>query len=243
MRNTLFPVLVLALAAAPVQAFAQSGGEPAWSVGGSITGATDYVWRGVSQTNEDPALLLDLYAEHESGWYVGASAANVDFGDPEDGMDYELAPYLGWAGELGAGAELDVFVSRVMYPGHSDGYDIDYTEVEATLGFAEYYHVGVAYSPDIFNLGEHGLYYNAGAEWPLGESGVTLAVQAGHYDLDDAGGDSYNDWRVGLSRGFGPLDVELHYTDTSSYGEILGESAGDPALADGRTALLVTWEF
>src|SRR5690606_15187789 len=97
MRNTLFPILALSIALAPGQALAQSGGEPAWSVGGSVTAATDYVWRGVSQTNEDPALMLDLYAGHESGWYAGASAANVDFDDPEDGMDYELAPYVGWA--------------------------------------------------------------------------------------------------------------------------------------------------
>lgn len=243
MRNTLFPLLALSLAFAPAQALAQSGAEPAWSVGGSVTGASDYVWRGVSQTSEDPALLLDLYAEHESGWYVGASAANVDFDDPDDGMDWELEPYVGWSGDLGAGAGLDVYVSKVMYPGHADGYDIDYTELNATVSFAGYYHVGLAYSPDIFNLGEKGLYYNAGAEWPLGESGLTLAVQAGHYDLDDAAGDSYSDWMVGLSRGFGPVDVQLQYTDTSSFGEILGESVGDPAWADGRAALLATWEF
>ena len=243
MRNTLFPILALSLAVAPGQALAQSGGEPAWSVGGSVTAATDYVWRGVSQTNEDPALMLDLYAGHESGWYAGASAANVDFDDPEDGMDYELAPYVGWAGELGAGTELDVFVSRVMYPGHNDGYDIDYTEIEATLGFAEYYHVGVAYSPDIFNLGEHGTYYSVGAGWPLGESGVVLAAQAGYYDLDDAAGDSYSDWMVGLTRGFGPVDVQLQYTDTTSFGAILEGSVGAREWADGRAALLVTWEF
>ena len=107
MRNTLFPLLAVSLAFAPAQALAQSGAEPAWSVGGSVTGASDYVWRGVSQTSEDPALLLDLYAEHESGWYVGASAANVDFDDPDDGMDWELEPYVGWSGDLGAGAGLD----------------------------------------------------------------------------------------------------------------------------------------
>ena len=248
MRNTrsrrgMVPLgLALGMSLLPGVAAAQSSTDPAWSAGGSVTAATDYVWRGVSQTDEDPALLLDLYAAHQSGWYVGASAANVDFGDPEDGMDYELSPYIGWAGELGA-TELDVFVSRVMYPGANDGYDIDYTEIEATLGFADYYHVGVAYSPDIFNLGEPGWYYNAGAAWPMGGSGITLAVQAGHYDLRDAGGDSYNDWLVGLSREMGPFNVQLQYTDTSSYGEPLGDSVGDPALADGRTTLLVSWEF
>ena len=240
-----FP-LWTALAAAlafTLPAHAQESGS-AWSVGGEITAASDYVWRGVSQTQEDPALQLEAYVEHESGFYVGAFASNVDFGDPADGIDYELNPYVGWAGELGEGVELDVFLQRVAYPGHNGAdYDIDYTELEASLGFARYYNVGFAYSPDIFNLGAKGWYYTAGAEWPLGETGLTLAVQAGHYDLDEAAGDSYNDWRVGLGRDFGPINAQLQYTDTSSYGEVLAESVGDAALADGRTTLLLTWAF
>lgn len=231
----------LLVSALPVHA---QEAEPAWSFGGEIVGASDYVWRGVSQTQEDPALQVEAYAEHESGFYLGAFASNVDFGDSEDGIDHEVSVYVGWAGELGAGTELDVFLSRVAYPGHNGSdYDIDYTELEATLGFAQHYHVGVAYSPDIFNLGARGLYYYAGAAWPLGDSGVTLSVQAGHYDLDAAAGDSYSDWLVGVDRDFGPINARLQYSDTHSYGEPLSEAVGDAGLADGRAALLLTWAF
>ena len=225
-------------------AHAQEAGDGAWSVGGEVVVASDYVWRGVSQTMEDPALQLEGYVEHESGFYVGAFASNVDFGDPEDGIDHEVSAYVGWAGALGDSAELDVFLSRVAYPGHNGpDYDIDYTEIEAVLGFAEHYHAGVAYSPDIFNLGGKGWYWYAGAAWPLGDSGVTLGVQAGHYDLDDAAGDSYSDWLLSLDRDFGPINAKLQYTDTSGYGDLLSESVGDASLADGRAALLLTWAF
>ncbi len=78
---------------------------------------------------------------------------------------------------------------------------------------------------------------------PLGETGIGLLVNAGHYDLDDAAGDSYNDYLVGLAREFGPIRAELHYTDTSSYGEELSENRDDASQADGRVALALRWEF
>lgn len=234
--------VILSTAALPV--LAQDEGDAAWSFGGEVVAASDYVWRGVSQTMEDPALQLEAALEHSSGFYVGAFASNVDFGDPHDGIDYELETYVGWSGALGEATELDVFVSRIAYPGHNGAdYDIDYTEVQATLTFAEQYHVGVAYSPDIFNLGGRGLYYYAGAAFPLGGSGFTLGAQLGHYELDAAAGDSYSDWLVSLDRDFGPINARLQYSDTSSYGELLSDSVGDASLADGRLALLLTWAF
>lgn len=245
---TRFPLratLAAALAAAALPAFAQDGaGGSAWSFGGEVTAASDYVWRGVSQTMEDPALQLEATVEHASGFYLGGSASNVDFGDSDDGIDHEVSAYIGWAGDLGAGADLDVFVSRVAYPGHNGAdYDIDYTEIEATLGFAEYYNVGVAYSPDIFNMGGKGWYYSAGAAFPLGDSGFTLGAHAGHYDLDDAVGDSYSDWLVSLDRDFGPINARLQYSDTAGFNDAVAEAVGDATLADGRTALLLTWAF
>jgi len=236
--------LAAILSTVAVPALAQDAGESAWSFGGEVVAASDYVWRGVSQTMEDPALQLEGYVEHESGFYVGAFASNVDFGDPDDGIDYELETYIGWAGALGESTELDVFVSRVAYPGHNGAdYDIDYTEAQAKLTFVETWYVGAAYSPDIFNLGGKGWYWYAGTALPLGDSGFTLGAQAGHYDLDDAVGDSYSDWQVSLDRDFGPINGKLQYTDTSGYSELVAESVGDARLADGRLALLLTWAF
>ena len=237
--------LAATLATTALPALAQDAGdEGAWSFGGEVVAASDYVWRGVSQTMEDPALQLEAYVEHESGFYAGAFASNVDFGDPDDGIDYELETYVGWAGALGETTELDIFVSRVAYPGHNGAdYDIDYTEAQAVLTFVEQYHVGVAYSPDIFNLGGKGWYYYAGAAFPLADTGLTLGLQAGHYDLDAAAGDSYSDWLLSLDRDFGPINAKLQYTDTSGYSELVAESVGDAGLADGRVALLLTWAF
>src|SRR5690606_41609561 len=68
---------------------------------------------------------------------------------------------------------------------------------------------------------------------------LTLGLQAGHYDLDAAAGDSYSDWLVSLDRDFGPINARLQYTDTSSYSELVAESVGDSRLADGRVAVVL----
>ena len=243
--RSLLPSLALAVASAfPVAALAQDAdADPAWEIGGSIAGTSDYVWRGVSQTQGDPALQLDLVITHASGFYAGAWASNADFGDPGDGIGVELDPYIGWSGAVGANAELDVFVTRVSFPGHNEGYDYAYTELEARLGFANGLYVGAAYSPDIFNLGGPGYYTNVGVELPLGETGFDFNAQVGHYNLNRAAGDSYNDYLVGVGRAFGPVQASLQYTNTSSYGEALSESLDDASQADGRVALTLTWEF
>ncbi len=242
----LFSSLALAVASLlPTAALAQdaSGAEPTWEIGGSIAGTTDYVWRGVSQTQGNPALQIDLNATHASGFYAGVWASNVDFGDPDDGINVEFDPYIGWSGAVADDMELDVFLTHVSFPGYNPGYDYSYAELEGKLTVAETFHVGAAYSPDIFNLGGPGYYLNAGVELPLGQTGFDVKAQVGHYNLKQSAGDSYGDVIVGVSRAFGPVTAELQYTDTHSYGQVLSDALDDASQADGRVNLLVTWEF
>jgi uncharacterized protein (TIGR02001 family) len=246
-------VLFLALGLPRLAAAAQDAGDDAtcgeaspWAVHGSVSALSDYRWRGVSQTQEEPALQAEIALEHASGFYAGLWGSSIDFtaaGEEDDGIDYELDGYLGWTGELRPGLELDLALTRAAYPGARSGYDYDYTELEGIVRFAERYHVGLAYSPDIFGLGGKGYYWNAGGEWPFGDSGFGLKVQVGHYDLEDAAGDSYNDYLLALTRKFGPVQAELQYTDTSGYGEELSEALDDAELADARVGLVVGWEF
>ena len=240
-------LLALLLCAPALSAFAQDEESTGpISVSGGVTVLSDYVWRGVSQTQEDPALQAEFAVAHESGFYVGAWATTVDYtaeGDEDDGIDYELDVYLGWAGDLTETLNLDVTFTRIMYPGYNEGYDINYNEFAAALGFGGNYTATVAYSDDIVNLGGKGIYYNLAGEWELGDSGFALGAAIGHYDLDDALDDSYEDYAISLSRAFGPVNAALTYTDTSGYSDLIAEGMGDRSLADGRVALSLGVEF
>ena len=48
-------------------------------VSSTITLATDYDFRGITQTARDPALQASLDWSSESGFYLGAWVSNVDF--------------------------------------------------------------------------------------------------------------------------------------------------------------------
>jgi uncharacterized protein (TIGR02001 family) len=241
--RTAIRILVSALAVLACPAVAK---DAAWSAGGGAWVLSDYVWRGVSQTQGDPAVQFEAFVEHDSGFFAGIWGTSVDFtGDEsdEDGIDYELDPYLGWSAELGDDVELQLQLTRVLYPGYAPGYDYNYNEFEAKLGFARHYEASIAYSDDIFNLGGSGIYYHAQGEWALTESGFGVRAAFGHYDLDDAAGDSYSDTLLALTRTFGPVEAELQVTDTAGFGEALEEAVAEARLADRRVALVVAWEF
>ena len=50
-------------------------------VTGNAAVVSDYNWRGITQTSQDPALQAGIDYAHDSGFYLGAWGSNVDFGD------------------------------------------------------------------------------------------------------------------------------------------------------------------
>lgn len=234
-----------ALLASPAWAQDEEQGS-AFAVSGGLAAMTDYVWRGVSQTGGDPAVQGEVFVEHETGLFGGVWATNVDFtgpGDEDDGINAEVDIYLGYSLGIGDTQTLDLQATQVMYPGANDGFDYDYTEFQATLHFAEYFNALVAYSPDIFGLGEGAFYYSAGTELPIGDTEFGVNLQVGYYDLDKAAGDSYFDYLVAVTHPLGPVQVALQYTNTGSYGDELTENLDDADDADDTVALVVGWAF
>jgi len=78
----------------------------------------DYDFRGASQSATDPAVQASIDYAHESGFYVGAWASNVDFG-PAD-IDYEVDLYAGFSGGAEDGLGWDVGIVYYTYPDESD---------------------------------------------------------------------------------------------------------------------------
>jgi uncharacterized protein (TIGR02001 family) len=237
-----FPrICALALVCAATPALADEGS--AWSVEGSVSAMSDYVWRGVSQTQEDPAAQAELTLSHESGFYVGAFLSNVDFTGPDDeddGMNTEANLWVGYNHEINDSMNLDVYYIRYFYPGVNEGFDIDFNEVTVALGFGGNYTASVSYSDDAMKLGGSSLYYSLAGEWEL-ESGFTVGASVGYYDLDSAIDESYTDYGVSIGKSFGPMDVSLWYTNTSGFNEVLDENLG--SAADGRVGVTLSVGF
>ena len=87
-------------------------------VSANVSLASNYVWRGVSQTGDELAVQGGFDVSSESGLYAGVWGSNVNF---NDGAGNEFDVYGGYAND-----NFDVGFIQYQYPG---GTDLDFTEV------------------------------------------------------------------------------------------------------------------
>lgn len=182
-----------------------------------ITLATDYRFRGVSQTRNAPAAQVCVAAGQENGWSAYLWASNVDFvagGHPDDGARVEMDVALGYARALSDRVSVSANFLQYFYPGTKAGIDYDYTEWIGSLSLDDRHSLSVAYAPDVFASGKPGVYVSAGTSVEL-SSGLSLSAEIGHYDLHSAYGGSYQHGTLALSGGGEAFTWQLAYHVTS----------------------------
>lgn len=139
---------------------------------------SDYVWRGSSQTLEQPAVQAGFKLATESGWYASAWGSNVDFGAAA-GANSEFDLVGGWSGALAADWALDVNLTHYRYP--ASNLPLNWTELDATLTWKNTWLL-VGHSNDALASGANGTYMQLGAKWPLADRFRIEGVLA-HYAL------------------------------------------------------------
>jgi uncharacterized protein (TIGR02001 family) len=203
---------------------------------GSVAVTTDYVFRGVSQTQGDPALQLGLKLAFEPGVYVSSWASNVDYGSAV-GSDAEVDYVVGWAGELSPTWALDVNLTRYTYPGTNDDLDLDYNELVGTLTWDGRWFGVLGYSNDVFATGESGTYVQLGARLPLSDT-WTLEGSIAHYALGSTYADDYQHATLSAVYTRGPLALRFN-------GHVPGDSAEDlfGDVGEPRIEISATYSF
>lgn len=176
---------------------------------------SDYVWRGISQNQEDPSIQGGFDYAHESGFYVGIWGASVDFGGDES---TEMDIYAGWSTELENGLGIDIGIIEYTYHGGAQAGG-DFTEYAVGLsynGFGLTYFIGDEFDDNI----ELSYGYDF-------ENGVSLGATYGDYD-------TYSYYQAGVSGEIEGIGLDLSYWDTD---------VDNDELADGRIVLTVSKEF
>lgn len=206
-------------------------------VSATVTATNDYVFRGITQTSEDPALQASVDYGHESGWYIGAWGSNVDFG-PGDPANIEVDIYTGFAGETEAGLGWDVGITYYTYPDESD---YNYPEIYGKLSYGMF-SGGLFYSNDWVNQGEDAMYVNAGVSVPFADK---FSFNAGvGYSFGDAFDDTeYMDYSIGVGYTLSNFELSLSYIDTD-----LDEGEGlfsdiDALNTEGRVVFAISTTF
>ena len=98
----------------------------------TLTAASDYLFNGISQTDENPAIQGSIDWANAQGWYVGSWASNIDFGDETDA---EIDYYGGFSNSINDDVYYDVGLAHYTYIGGGDSSDINYTEVYLAIGY------------------------------------------------------------------------------------------------------------
>lgn len=174
-----------------------------FNVYGGVTATTNYVFRGVTFSDDGPALQPYLEAEYK-GFYAGIWASNVDFG-PDGTDDYEVDYYIGYRGETSGGFSYDVNYARFTFDDTGDccgefnvvlGLPVgEKTEVSAVF----------AYDPDANALASA-----LGASYAINDL-WSVSASFGHDELL-----AHNYWDAGVGYTINDTtSLDLRYHDTS----------------------------
>lgn len=188
----------------------------------TLTLTSDYDFRGITQTAQDPAVQLGVDWEHDSGFYLGVWGSNVDFDGgegAESDSNLEVDLIAGFSGDITEALAYDLGVTHYAYlPGRDR---IDYTEFYAGLSLGMF-SGKVWYAPDYVNSGDSAWYTEGNAEIPLPwEFGLNLHVgySSGDFWDEDNGLDQFYDYSVGITRSFGNFDFQVAWVDGSDLKE------------------------
>lgn len=237
---------LLMAAAAGVAAMAGvAHAEDKIAFSGNVALATDYTFRGISQTNGSSAIQGGFDAS-SGKIYAGVWASNVAFGGSQ-----ELDIYAGFKPTVGP-VSLDVGVIGYLYPNSSDdGAETDYYEgyAKASVTPAEGWTLGAAgyYSPDFTLATDKAYYLEVNGAYAVSDK-LSISAAYGYQKIDDVNGpaagkldDSYETWNIGGTYSIAGFGLDLRYVDTSlgSSDRIITTGFATEQNADGRVVLTI----
>lgn len=215
MRKSIASLAVTAALATPGIAFAQA--QSASPITGNVTLASDYRFRGLTQTFEEPAFQGGFDYTHSSGFYIGNWNSNISdtlYGGASLEMDF----YAGYKPTFGP-VTLDLGVLYYYYPGSNlPGIGkVDNTELYVGAAWkwlsAKYFYAISDFfgAPDTKGSD----YIDLTANVPFG-TGWGLVAHVGHQRVDGADALDYTDYKIGITKDIGGWVFGAAWVDTDA---------------------------
>jgi len=196
-------------------------------LGGSAALTTDYIFRGISQTTDNPAVQASVDATYGI-LYLGAWGSNVDFGSVVPGKDIANIEidYYGGIRPMWKGITFDIGGIYYTYPGYCQApcglVNPDYFELKTGLAytFAQKLTLGVTnyWSPDFFGKTGDADAVELVAAYAFGNKlfnffSPSISGLIGYQTVDALG--DYTYWNAGLTLGFmDRWSADIRYWDT-----------------------------
>lgn len=187
-------------------------------VSGNLGLTNDYRFRGISQSQNAPAVQGGIDYNHKSGFYIGNWNSSVSSSVYTNGSGVESDVYAGYKKEIVKGVTLDVGSYNYFYPRATTtaatGSNFDTQEGFAGLGFGP---VSVKYSRTLGN-GYFGTanakgtqYYEANIAYPIAGSKISLLAHAGKTNVANNSSLDYNDYNFGVGYNLQGWDLAAKY--------------------------------
>lgn len=251
------PVLLAMMACQPVMAEDEDEkeGEPpipeVHALSMNVGIASQYVYRGLAQTDGNPAIQGGVDYVYKGSFYVGTWLSNSSYySDLMNGASssLEVDGYAGFKGKFSHDWNYDIGFLHYDFPGTYPAASLaaaklakpNSNEAYGALGYKWAY---VKYSRStgaLFGIpGSSGTYYlEADGDIPLWKTGLTLSLHAGRQSFkgttpDGVANDSlfsYTDYRVGLSKDIHKYILSVAATATNAnaagYTNLYGRNVG-----------------
>jgi len=202
--------------------------------------SSSYPYRGYSKSDNGLSARANLDYSHRSGWFAGAWAAWVDFGDQgyPDRSNVEFYPYLGYGFKLAERWRLEFAAARYVFDGRIFGQASDYNEYRAELRFSDLITAKLEFADDGYQRGGVILNSELSARYPLT---ANLAASAGiaynHVNVDLTESSLY--WNLGLTWYYQYVALDVRYVDAVELPTPAGHSGG-PSLPDLKQNFVAT---
>ena len=209
----LFLAFMLAIGFASAQA----------QVSGNLGLTSDYRFRGISQSQNAPAVQGGVDYAHSSGFYVGNWNSSVSSQMYTNGSGVESDLYAGFKKDIYKGITIDVGSYNYFYPRATNNTSTNFDTNELFVGLG-YGPVSVKYSQSLSNYfgtanSKNSQYYQADVVQPIGKTKVSLLAHAGRTEVNNSSTLNYSDYNVGLGYDLQGWQLAVKYytnTDTSS---------------------------
>jgi uncharacterized protein (TIGR02001 family) len=236
--------LCLALLAVTIVGASRCVAADAW--GGSLDLTSDYLVRGISRTDDQPALQLDLHYAHSSGFLAGFFASNTRI-DGTEPRDVEFSGFIGWGWNFAPDWHAQVMVSHYAYPWNRRGSSYNYDELDVDVAYQGWLHMNLEYSPNsprfipypyAVLIGQTQKSAEISAQRPIWQK-LSLTAGIGYSFLDGAESEGYTYWSAGAAYDIRSVSLVLAYVNTTHAAKTLFPNAA----ASDRWTGTVIWRF
>lgn len=238
-KSKLLNVLVLATLAAPGMAMAADAPASPHMFTANVGLVSDYLYRGISQTNARPAIQGGVDYTHSNGLYAGAWASSISWLTDSPAVtgatssQMELDTYFGFRNTLANEVSYDVGFLRYNYPASyaaalpAGSAKADTDEIYGAIGY-KWISAKYSYSlGDTFGIvGASGSnYFEVNASVPVADSGITFGAHAGKQTYKGTAANNlalanstptYTDYKMGVTKDIGGFVIGLAYSSTNA---------------------------